>query len=328
MGRKALCGLTDIVLGNDMATFIKVTEIWVPGKDPSVLELSSGLYGELDSFREATEQQQFHYGEGLPGSAWKEARPIILKDFDDPLFKRGKLASEQGLTAAVALPIFIGEVLIAVVMFLCGDDEEHAGAIEVWRYSERHDVMKHDDGYYGTMERFEWISRRLQFVYGRGLPGGIWESRQPMVIDDLSTSTTFLRARNAAEAGITTALGVPCIYMEQPLSVMAFLSARGTPLARRFEVWLPDPETDSLRFIDGHCDAGVDLKTFYSDISYARGEGLLGDVWLTGVPRIIESLAEDASTELDSARTAGLGSLFVMPVTDGSRITSLVVFGY
>ena len=33
-------------------TFIKATEIWVPGNDRTVLEFGGGLYGELDRFRE------------------------------------------------------------------------------------------------------------------------------------------------------------------------------------------------------------------------------------------------------------------------------------
>lgn len=311
-----------------MKTFIRATEIWIPGKDRTVLELGSGLYGDLDSFREATEQQQFKYGEGLPGRAWKEARPIILKDFDNPQFRRGKVASEVGLTVAVALPIFAGEVLQAVVMFLCGDDDEHAGAIEVWQHDLTHNVMKHVDGYYGTMDRFEWISKRLQFVFGRGLPGGIWESRQPMVIDDLGNSKTFMRARNAAEVGITTAMGIPCIYVGQSISVMAFLSAKGTPVARRFEYWEPEHDSNKLRFCSGHCDSGADLKQAYTDKRYERNEGVLGEVWLTGVPQVVDNLATTSAEELASAREAGLDSVFVMPVTDGALITSLVVFGY
>ena len=43
-----------------MKTFIKVTEIWIPGKDRTHLELDSGTYGGLEDFKAASEQTQFN----------------------------------------------------------------------------------------------------------------------------------------------------------------------------------------------------------------------------------------------------------------------------
>jgi hypothetical protein len=53
-----------------MKTFIKVTEIWIPGKDRTQLELASGAYGALDEFKTASEKTRFNYYEGAPGTAW------------------------------------------------------------------------------------------------------------------------------------------------------------------------------------------------------------------------------------------------------------------
>ena len=89
-----------------MKTFIKVTEIWVPNKQRTQLEFGSGLYGGLVEFKAASEQQQFAYNEGLPGKAWAEGRPLVLKEFEQSYFKRTAAAKEAGLTCGIAIPIF------------------------------------------------------------------------------------------------------------------------------------------------------------------------------------------------------------------------------
>lgn len=311
-----------------MKTFIKITEIWIPGRDRTRLELGCGLYKGYEAFREVSKAQSFGHGEGLPGRAWAEGRPVVLKEFDSAHFRRGEAARAAGLTTAIALPIFSGEILLAVVNFICGDDEEHAGAIEVWARDLGRDEMALVDGYFGTLERFEWITRRIRFTFGQGLPGGVWAERAPMVIEDLGSSTTFMRARNAAEAGITTALGLPCFHGPESVHVMAFLSAMGTPIARRFEVWVPDDEHGRLVYRDGHCDLGDDLAARYRHLSIAKGAGMLGAVWLTGVPRVAESLGEDDSPSSRAAQQAGLDALFAMPVFDGAVMKAVVVFAF
>ena len=110
-----------------MKTFIKVTEIWVPDKTRTHLEFGSGLYGDLYDFKADSAQQKFAYNEGLPGKAWAEGHPIVLSQFEHSYFKRTLSAQNAGLTCGIALPIFSGEFLMAVVVFLCGDDEDHAG---------------------------------------------------------------------------------------------------------------------------------------------------------------------------------------------------------
>ena len=41
-------------------------------------------------------------------------------------------AAAEGLTCGIALPIFAGDFLTAVLVIFCGDDQAHAGAIELW----------------------------------------------------------------------------------------------------------------------------------------------------------------------------------------------------
>jgi hypothetical protein len=307
-----------------MKTFVKVIEVWVPDRGRTLLELGAGLYGPYKTFREASELKRFFYNEGLPGKAWAGGKPVVLTNFDDSYFRRVDAAKQIGLTAGIALPVFAGSFLLGVVVFLCGDEDEHAGAIEVWgRDADKTSEMTLLDGYFGTLKKFAAVSRDVHMTRGRGLPGKVWDTRMPLLIDDLGHSTAFLRADTAAEAGITTGLGIPCLRGPNEVYAVTFLSARGTPIARRFEIWVP-AEGGGLVFSAGHCDQDSDIEMNFCSSSIAKGQGTIGRVWLTGVPAVCEDLETDKSVAGRSAQLSGLQSMLALPVIDGVRLAAVV----
>ena len=299
-----------------MKTFIKVTEIWIPGKDRTQLELASGTYGGLEEFKIASEQTRFNYYEGVPGTAWAMGYPLVIKDFTHSCFKRTEAAKKVGLTCAIGIPVFSGEFLMAVVVFLCGDDEEHAGAIEVWNNDPvRSDGLGVIDGYYGTLDYFEFVSRKTRIMKGFGLPGRVWEKGLPVIMADLGESESFIRGREAKNAGITTALGIPLSDKAGFVCLMTFLSAKATPIARQLEIWLPDEKGERLVFNNGFSAKKSCLTDVYAEKTFAKGEGAIGRVWLTGMPSIIEKYdVEDSIATL------------LMPVINQGILKALVVF--
>lgn len=187
-------------------TFIQVCEVWVPEGDRLVY--ASGGYNGLSAFEDASRRTSFTKGEGLPGKAWAEARPIVLKAFDGSYFQRIEAAKEAGLTSAVAVPVFAGDALKAVLVVLCGDDANRIGAIEVWT-EDRSGMLMLDDGYFGAAEEFEFVSQHTHFPKGQGLPGGVWAAQAPILMRDLGSGYKFIRASAAGKAGLTTGLGLP-----------------------------------------------------------------------------------------------------------------------
>lgn len=303
-----------------MKTFIKVTEIWIPTKDRTRLEFGSGLYGELNEFRVASEKESFAYDEGLPGKAWAAGHPVVLTEFDHSYFKRTKSAKKAGLTCGIAMPVFSGEFLMAVVVFLCGDDQHHAGAIEVWSNSlEKNTELAVVDGYYGTLDDFERLSGKIKFTKGSGLPGQVWETGMPVLIEDLGLSTTFIRSADARKAGITTALGIPVSVVANQVYIMTFLSAKATPLAKRIQIWAPDQSVQRLVCRAGYSKQNDELAEIFETISIRKGEGILGRVWLTGVPAIRNN-SGIAVTE------GGLSSMLAIPVIDSGSLKAIVTF--
>jgi hypothetical protein len=187
-----------------MKTFIRVVELWVPDRTGTRLEYGGGLCSdEFSEFREISENTLFAFDEGLPGRAWAAGHPIVLTEFSNSYFKRADEAREVGLTCGVALPVFAGEFLMAVLVLWCGDDAKHVGAIELWHNDpEVSHEMGLVDGYFGTADMFEFNSRHTKFPRGFGLPGRVWKAGMPLIIKDLHNSKRFLRWEEASE--ITT----------------------------------------------------------------------------------------------------------------------------
>jgi len=300
-------------------TFIRATEIWVPTEDGRTLELGSGLYGPLSDFETVSRATRFDFDEGLPGKAWAAGHPIVLKNLTDSYFKRGEAAKVAGLTCAVALPIFAGSSLKAVIVLFCGDDREHIGAIEVWHTPLDTFEMGLVDGYYGTAEVLEWSSRHIKFMRGIGLPGQTWDTGMPVIMEDLGRSRRFLRWGSAERIGVNRGVGIPCGRDGAGAWVLTFLSALGTPIARRFEAWVPDGNRDGLIFAGGYCEHVADFGAAYDSIVLPRAAGTLSQVWLTGVPAISTDLSTEPRPIAVSADTARLTTMVAMPViTDGT----------
>lgn len=306
----------------DMKTFIKVIEIWIPDRERTQLEFGAGLYGALTEFKTASEQQHFAFDEGLPGKAWAEGHPIVLTKFEHSCFKRTAAAQKAGLTCGIAMPIFSGDFLLAVVVFLCGDDEEHAGAIEVWRNNPVDNSSLHVmDGYYGTLEHFEQISRHINILKGHGIPGTAWETGMPVLVEDLGKIAELDHAADVQKAGISTGLGIPVCHSNGQTYVMTFLSAKATPIAKRIQIWIPDEKNNQLICQQGYSKHSNNLAEIFETLTVNKGVGALGRVWLTGMPVITGNQDIKYNPELDS-----LSSMLAIPVIERGRLKAIVTF--
>jgi PAS domain S-box-containing protein len=96
-------------------------EVWIPSLDGTVLERAHVWHDDGPGLRELARFSgtcRFRLQEGLPGRAWATRRPTWLRDFaTDPTMARAPAASAAGLKAAVAVPVFSNDELVAVVDF-------------------------------------------------------------------------------------------------------------------------------------------------------------------------------------------------------------------
>ena len=276
-----------------MKTFIRAIEYWVPDATGESLTFGGGLFGDAAALADASAGLRFSRGEGLPGRAWDTGRPIVLQQLEGSYFRRAEAARAAGLTCGIAVPMRRGERVAAVVVFFCGDDAAHAGAIELWGNDpeESHD-MTLVDGYYGTTgDTFEFISRATAFRKGNGLPGMAWAQRKPVFLPDLGKGSGFLRADGAVKVGINRGFAIPCSTLDGSNFVMAFLSALATPIARRVETWEPDPDATTLQRTFGFSEdtRGAAAPTPGSLALTVACDGPLARAFLTGLPCVADA---------------------------------------
>ncbi|MBC2606626.1 GAF domain-containing protein [Pelagicoccus albus] len=309
-------------------SFIKVTEVWIPNGSRTSLELSSGIYGDLEEFKESSRDESFVFDEGLPGKAWATGQPVVLTEFNDDNFKRTEAAHKAGLTCGVAIPVFAGEFVMGVVTFFCGEDGFHAGALEVWRSLRTFPFeIVLEDGYYGSLDDFAFISRKTRFRSGFGLPGLAIEQRLPVVLGDLANSGVFARSFDASRAEMTTALALPCLGGNQGDTVVCLLSSEHMPIAKRYEVWVPeDDDSECLRLHSALCSIDPDWEEMAEDIRVQKGLGVLGQTWLTGIPRTSESLEADLCPVATKAKEMGLRNMVTFPFMERGFLKAVVAW--
>lgn len=305
----------------EKTTFTRIAEVWIPEGDRLVH--GGGAYAGAEGLRDVSGGMSFAKGEGLPGKAWAEARPVVLKEFDGSYFKRAEAAKEAGLTCAVAVPVFAGTTLKAVLVILCGDDAEHYGAIEVWQDAGRKLTLA--DGYFGTAKDFEAISRDLSFTYGQGLPGSVWASATPILMRNLPSQGAFLRAEAAGAIGLKNGIGVPVPVPGDQTYVLTLLSSENTPIARRFEIWDARPqvvgtEKKALR-MDGFCAIQGPLWPKENPptdaVSVSAWHGPVGKALGSGLPQV-----HTGSTGLPE----GYDMMVALPVYKDAELAYVVVW--
>jgi len=144
----------------------------------------------------------------------------------------------------------------------------------------------------------------------------------PVLMEDIGNNDEFIRASEARQAGITTGLGIPTGTSNGMTYVMAFLSAKATPIAKRIQLWIPDQLGEHLVCQQGFSKNSNDLAEMFETITVKKGVGALGRVWLTGMPIITGNQEESGyNPELDN-----LSSMLAIPVIQEGRLKAIVSF--
>ena len=77
--------------------------------------------------------------------------------------------------------------------------------------------------------RFIQVSRESLFTRGIGLPGQVWDRRQPVWLPDVVTDDNFPRAAVALESGLRGGFGFPVVSEGEVVGVVEFFSERVEP---------------------------------------------------------------------------------------------------
>ena len=319
--------MIDAYQSTQTESLVRAIEIWKPDARGERLEWASGVYGCLNDLREASQKMHFAKGEGLPGSAWEQRRPLVVNDLFVGDFRRSDEAARAGLTAGVAAPVIKNGEVQAIVVFLCGDREGAQGAFEVWRRTDR-DELGLDGGYYAHLERFGAVSRFVKFPRGSGLPGEVWNERFPKIIARLGESPNFMRAAGARAEALDVGVGLPIMRSTHDLAeVLVMLSSNATPIARAFELWVLDEQSEvaRLRLHSGSYGDMTQLADQSRELSFALDEGFVGRVWRTEEPQLATDIASQESARAASLREYDFHTALGMPIFIGSDARGVFV---
>lgn len=301
-------------------SFVQAVEVWVP--DGQCLRHRSGAYGRHTALAEASEHLTFMRGQGLPGQAWEDRKPLVWDRLDER-FSRRSLAESAGLDAGVAFPIYRGDSIIALVSMLCGSRDQTGGCIEVWEPNDLRELAL-TSGYYGQLGAFEDISRLIRFQRGRGLPGIVWERGLPHIIPDLRSSSAFIRAAAARTSGIAAGLGIPLYQGKEVAQLLVLLSATSTPLARAFEVWTVAPGGElALSEFYYASDHGHVERASQAPAS-PPGAALARQVLESQLPVASSAPQAPASPAGESVVRGGFQLGLGLPIHDGERLRAVV----
>jgi len=314
------------------STFIKAAEVWLPSGDGSLLEFGGGAYGPAKRLAAASRELCWGRGEGLPGHAWDEGKPVLLSRFEGSYFRRTEAAHAAGLDCAVAWPLFVRDRLSSVLVVFCGHDAATACGLELWHHdAQTGDDMTLVDGAYGSNARsFESISRQTRLPRGVGLPGQAWERGEAVFLEDLpGSSERFVRAGEAAAAGLLRGLAIPVAAQMTDDYALTFLAGSALPLARRIERWALDAPTAPLRRVYAFSElhGGASLVEATLPFSALAPAGSIAKACASGAPAISDWPAAEPGVCAAAATAIGSWALLAIPVLrEGAVVEVLALY--
>jgi signal transduction histidine kinase len=140
-----------------------------------------------------------------------------------------RLAVQYGATRVLAESPDVNGATDRIVQTVCEQLGWQAGGL--WRVVEKVRLIRCEMLYVTSSDLSEFAesTRKLSFSIGTGLPGRVWELREPVWIEDISTVTDFSGALALEKWGVRSVIGFPIRYNATVCGVMQFFSSKIQP---------------------------------------------------------------------------------------------------
>src|SRR6266403_2525843 len=129
----------------------------------------------------------------------------------------------QTITLEVAAADDLSSALKIVLRQVC---EKTGWALgQAWVPNEDGSVLVCDSDWFcgeGDLQDFRAASEATHFKPGVGLPGRVWESKQPAWVEDVTDDPNFPRSAAARTAGLRTGVGIPILSGNEVIAVLEF----------------------------------------------------------------------------------------------------------
>ncbi len=315
-------------------TFIRAAETWVLDADGSQLVAAPNSFGTLKRLEALGRAEGFRRGEGLPGRAWDQGRPVLMRELDASYFQRSAAALEAGVTCAIAVPVFIHGALKAVLVLFCGHVAGRPSALELWQVdAEASAAMTLADGSYDQdSQAFEAASRASVLARDTSLPGAAWHRGEIQFVENLPGSPArFKRAEEAGDAGMRRGLAIPFGTGSEGGYVVAILAGVALPLALAVERWAHDAAKQKLIRSYVYRERRGGLTTVSAELplqSVEHGQNAVVAAFLSGIPVVSDRLENESRPTGAIASEVGASALVAIPVVWGGSVVRGVVTLY
>ena len=315
-------------------TFVRAAETWVPSADGAQLVPAPNSFGARKRLEGLGRTEGFRRGEGLPGRAWEEGRPVLMRELDPAYFQRVAAAEEAGVSCAIAVPVFLSGTLKAVLVIFCGHVAERPNALELWHAdAELTSDMTLVDGAYGSgSQAFEAASRTTVLARGDGLPGMAWQRGEIQFVEDLSASAQqFARAEQAGAVGMQRGLAIPFGSRSEGGYVVAVLAGAALPLSLAVERWNPDSSKHNMLRTYAFSERHGGRSTAQAELPLGTdgaAHGVIGTAYTSGVPTISDNPANEPGPVAEMASAVGATAIVAIPVVWGGSLIRGVVTLY
>lgn len=203
-------------------------------------------------------------------------------------------------------------------------------AFEVWIPDAKRAQLRFQAGFYREAHRSAQVSTSmvpaLTVDYGQGLPGQVFERKEPMILEDLTAYRGVVRPGIAARSGFCAGVGWPIVYRHKVIAVVTLLFATPRESAGAFEIWRPRAHGQPMVWADGFYGDLGDFQAVSRTTAFAPGEGLPGQVLASRAPILFENLSvQRGFVRSDAAAEAGLEAGLGFPVLDGDAVQQVVL---
>ena len=129
----------------------------------------------------------------------------------------------QTITMEIAAANDLSSALEIVLRRVCEKTGWTLG--QAWLPDPSGAVFKLGPGCYcgnGELNNFRTICQSMQFKPGIGLPGRVWQSKQPTWVENVANDPNFPRSAAALAAGLKTGVGIPIVSGDKVIAVLEF----------------------------------------------------------------------------------------------------------
>jgi hypothetical protein len=166
----------------------------------------------------------------------------------------------------------------------------------------------------------------MVFPRGEGLPGRVWEEKQPLVLNHFRGGASLNRADAAARAGLGAGLGFPIYRANQCVAVCTLLFSSVHPRSGVIEVWSQRGSQNTLSLATGYYGRLDGFRRQSATMKFPLGTGLPGRVLETHSPILLDNLScPETFSRITGAESFGLRSGLGLPIVSPLGTSAIVM---